>query len=243
MRRALIAGTLALAAAGQAVAADLPQAAAPPPRAPATYVPTTAPAYNWGGAYIGINGGGGIGSSNWTGATADSTGSFNTDGFLAGGTIGANFQASQFVFGVEGDLDYSTFKGSTSSPTTHGFCGGVTCQTANDWLGTMRARVGYAADRFLIFGTGGAAFGNIEAGLSPPTSYDTTNKVGWTAGAGVEVAFTENWTARAEYLFVDLGSGTCATTASNCGHAAAGSSVSFTENLVRLGVNYKFGGF
>ena len=52
------------------------------------------------------------------------------------------------------------------------------------------------ADRFLIFGTGGGAFGNVQAGLSPPASYDSTTEVGWTAGAGVEVAFTENWTAK-----------------------------------------------
>jgi outer membrane immunogenic protein len=243
MKRMLIVGALTLAAAGQALAADLPQPGAPPPpRAPAMYVPTMAPVYNWGGVYVGVNGGYGFGSSNWTSAAAASTGSFNTNGFLLGGTIGANFQANQFVFGVEADLDWTTLKGSTSTPTTAGFCTGVSCQTANNWLGTVRGRLGYAFDRVLVFGTGGGAFGNIQAGRNPPTTYDTATNFGWTAGGGVEFAFSENLTGKIEYLFVDLSNGTC-TTIANCGAAAAGSSVSFTANVVRAGINYKFGGF
>ena len=230
MKRILFAGVLALAA-------DLPPPSGPPPRAPAMYVPTTSPVYNWGGFYVGINGGYGFGNSNWT-APAPTTGSFSTDGFLVGGTIGANYQISQFVLGVEADLDWQDLKGNTSTPAV--FCGGVSCQTASNWLGTARGRAGFAMDRFLIFATGGAAFGNVEAGLNPPTTYDTSTEIGWTAGAGIEAAFAENWTAKLEYLYVDLGNASCATTASNCGTHAAGSTVSFTESLVRLGVNYKF---
>ena len=107
MKRMLIAGALALAAAGQALAADLPQAGAAAPRAPATYVPTTAPVYNWGGVYIGINGGYGFGTSNWTACGRGLDRQLQHHGFLAGGTIGANFQTGQFVLGVEGDIDWS----------------------------------------------------------------------------------------------------------------------------------------
>src|SRR5271156_608474 len=104
----LLAGLLIaiLVIAGQrARATDLPQLAprpAPPPQA----------AYNWTGVYIGANAAYGSGSSDWTNAAAGgSTGSFPIAGFLAGGTIGANYQAGQFVFGLEGDVDWSNVNG------------------------------------------------------------------------------------------------------------------------------------
>ncbi len=172
-------------------------------------------------------------------AAGCTTGSFDTKGFLAGGTLGANFQAGAFVLGVEADLDWTDINGSTA--TTNTVC--PSCKTSNDWLGTARARVGYAADRVLIFLTGGAAFGNVEAtvpaALHPPggASNDTT-QFGWTGGGGVEVALAQNWTAKIEYLYVDLENGSCTTA---CG-AATGTSVavSFKESLIRAGVNFKF---
>jgi outer membrane immunogenic protein len=118
MKRILIAGAFALAVGGPALAADLPQPM--PPRAPATYVPTTVPYYNWGGIYFGVNGGYDYGRSNWSGAGV-STGTFNAPRFLVGGTLGANFQAGAFVFGVEGDLDYASLSGSATCVA------GVTC--------------------------------------------------------------------------------------------------------------------
>jgi len=97
MKRILLAAALALAAGGQALAADLPQPAPPPPRTPATYVPVPAPVFTWSGIYIGVNGGYGFGDSNWTAPFLGSTGNFTTDGFLIGGTIGGNYQWGQFV--------------------------------------------------------------------------------------------------------------------------------------------------
>jgi outer membrane immunogenic protein len=233
MKRMLIAAALAVAATSQSFAADLPPANSPPPRAPATYVPTTAPVYNWGGIYLGINGGGAFGTSAWsTAVTNRSSGDFSTDGFLVGGTVGANFQAGAFVFGVEGDLDWSTVKG--TGPDS------CDCQTKDSWLGTARGRLGIAADRVLFYGTGGAAFGDVQAVSTLGGSTESTTKVGWTAGAGVEVALGRYWTARAEYLYVDLGNGSC-TTAANC-NGLTDVSVKFTENVVRLGVDFKFGG-
>jgi outer membrane immunogenic protein len=231
-----------LAAASRAVAADIPSPGfpePPPPRAPTTATPP----YNWGGIYFGINGGYGFGGSTWT-APATSTcpnctsGSFDTDGFLIGGTVGVNFQPHDFVFGAEADLDWTKINGSVALTNT--LCGTASCQTANDWLGTVRSRFGLAVNRFFVFGTAGGAFGNIQAGRNPPGSYDSSTQFGWTAGVGAEYAVTENLTAKAEYLFVDLGSSTCAATASACGTVAAGSTVSLTANLVRLGVNFKF---
>jgi len=236
MKRMLIAGALALAAAGQALAADLPPAPAPPPRAPATYVPVTAPIYNWGGVYVGINGGYGFGTSTWTfgapcvGGCATNT--ISPDGVLVGGTIGANFQASQFVFGVEADADWSDITGTTSA--TDPVC--PNCKTSNDWLGTVRGRAGYAFDRVLVFVTGGGAFGDVKATPAAASATDST-EFGWTAGGGLEYAMTENFTAKVEYLYVDLSNGSCTTA---CGPPPSTAAVSFTESLVRAGLNFKF---
>jgi outer membrane immunogenic protein len=108
----------------------------------------------------------------------------------------------------------------------------------------VRARVGYAADRVLFYGTAGGAFGNIEAGANG--GLQSSTKAGWTAGAGVEVAFADNWTARVEYLYVDLENATCSA-ANPCGNDPGGvagvpanQTVKFNANLIRLGVDYKF---
>ncbi|HJT31946.1 MAG TPA: outer membrane beta-barrel protein [Pirellulales bacterium] len=153
----LLLGICAAIIASPALAADLPPPPPPPPAAPA-YVP--APVYNWSGFYFGLNGGYGFGSSKWSTGTL-STGTFDTSGGLIGPTIGANFQTGQFVFGVEGDLDWVTLSGRTSSapcPTT--------CQTTNNYVATARGRVGWAFDRFLVFGTGGVAFSDIKGNVT-----------------------------------------------------------------------------
>ncbi len=253
MRRILIAAALGFigmvpGVVGQALAADLPEPAAPP-RAPATYVPMVAPVYNWSGIYFGVNGGYGFGKSTWTDPNnfsgLGSTGSFNISGFAAGGTVGANFQFDAFVLGAEGDFDAMGIDGKSSSP----FCaavglGAAECETKQTWLSTLRARFGYAVDRVLFYGTAGGAFGNIETGVAG--NFTSSTKVGWTAGAGVEAAFADHWTARVEYLFVDLQNATC-NTSGNCGNDLVGGvvvpandTVKFSTSLIRLGVDYKF---
>jgi outer membrane immunogenic protein len=231
MKRFVFVVALSVAGFGQAFAADLPPA--PAPAAPATYIPTVAPVYNWGGIYFGINGGYGFGQSNWTvpgggGVAAGTTGNFNINGYAVGGTIGANLQADAFVFGIEGDIDAMGMKGSSNT------CAPVSCQTQDTWLSTVRARVGYAADRVLFYGTAGGAFGNILANTNNNTSFASANKAGWTAGAGLEAAFADNWTARVEYLFVDLSN------ASFNLPAGGPATVKFDANLIRLGIDYKF---
>jgi outer membrane immunogenic protein len=252
MNRMLFAGALALAATGQAFAADLPPPAPPPPRAPAAYVPIAPPVYNWGGIYIGVNGGYGFGWSNWTNlpsgpGTTASTGSFDTDGGLVGGTLGFNYQADQFVFGVESDIDWQDIRGNTNNALCGATgIGGGTCETDSDWLGTVRGRLGFAADRVLFYGTAGGAFGNVDTGLTNPGSTISQSRFGWTAGGGIEYAFTDNITAKIEYLFVDLGNTACS---ANCVGAApvtgsgVGVPVTFYENIVRAGVNFKFNPF
>ncbi len=236
MKRILFAGAATLVAMGQALAADLPQPySPPPPHAPARYVPAVAPVYNWGGIYVGLNGGYAFGNSDWTNTLGATTGNFNVNGGLVGGTIGANYQMGQFVMGIEADGDWTGISGSTSTT-----CGAVPCKTSNDWLGTVRGRLGFAWDRVLMYGTAGGAGGNIKA--SQPGSGATTNndKFGWTAGAGLEVAITDNLTAKVEYLFVDLSNSTFSCTV--CGGGAP-STVKFDTSLVRAGLNFKFNGF
>jgi outer membrane immunogenic protein len=246
----VLCATLGLSA--SAFAADLPPA--PAPRAPAVYVPQVLPVYNWSGVYVGINGGYGFGSSEWTDplnpSLSTSSGNFNTNGGLVGGTLGVNFQTGGFVFGVEGDWDWQALQGTSNnsfctSVLVSGVPGGLSCETKSDWIATIRGRAGYAADRVLFYATGGGAGGNVQTGLNT-LSLQSNTEYGWTAGAGIEWAFADNWTAKVEYLFVDLGNSTCNTSA-NCGFdtatAPANDSVKFTESMVRAGVNFKFNGW
>ena len=151
------------------------------------------------------------------------TGSFDTSGGLVGGTIGYNWQMNQVVFGLEGDIDWSNIQGSAA-------CAGTNCEARNDWLGTVRGRLGYAFDRFMPYVTGGAAFGNIKttiAGIGSTDRYqdrlDRRRRPRSTRLAGP-------WSIKAEYLYVDLGDG----------GSVLGSSADFHTNIVRAGLNYRF---
>ncbi|HTH36150.1 MAG TPA: outer membrane protein [Xanthobacteraceae bacterium] len=205
---------------GSVAAADL---ARPVPQ-PYYQAPVAAQLYNWTGFYIGVNGGGAFGRSAW-----DPTGHFNMSGGIVGGTVGYNYQFGQAVVGVEGDIDWAGISGTTNNLCPLG------CKTSDSWLSTVRGRLGYAADRFMPFVTGGAAFGNIQA-TTPGFIGASSSQVGLTVGAGLEFAIAGNWTAKAEYLYVDLGKFTCGL---SCGVLPT-NNVSFTTNLVRAGVNYRF---
>ena len=254
MYRILIFAVASIIIASRASAADLPVRAGPAP----AYLPVTAP-YDWGGGYIGINGGYGFGQSQWSDplnpSGTTSTGNFHLSGGLVGVTMGVSGQFGAFVLGVEGDFDWqrvsgtsgSTFCASIISSTAVGAtAAGLSCKTESDWLGTIRARFGYAWDRVLLYGTAGGAGANVQAGLSglPRQGRD---QFGWTAGAGLEVAFGDD--SQVEYLFVDLAKASCN---QNCGYdvaatatptpaTIANTSVSFNENIIRAGLNFKFG--
>ena len=153
--------------------------------------------------------------------------------------VGSFGGASAFVWGLEGDIAWSNVKGSTN-------CGlGLTCETSTSWFATARGRVGYAFDRFMPYITGGAAFGDVEAKVNPLALSASDIRVGWTAGAGLEYAFLGNWTAKIEYLYMDLGtlsSDPVATALLGPGRVplSARFSTRVTDNILRLGVNYKF---
>jgi outer membrane immunogenic protein len=227
MKRCLFAGALGFAVVGQALAADLPQPMPPPPQAPVAYIPAMAPVYNWGGIYFGVNGGYGFGTSKWTTNSGFTTGDFNVSGFVAGPTLGANVQADAFVFGIETDFDSTWIKGSPSALN----CAGLICETKTTWLATARGRIGYAADRVLVFGTAGGAFGNVEEGIN--STFAGTVKAGWTAGGGIEAAFAQNWTARVDYLFVSLEN-------ASFNNGATITTIRYDANIIRAGIDYKF---
>jgi outer membrane immunogenic protein len=243
-----------LAGLGGAFAADMP-APGPVPVPPA-YYPTY---YNWSGVYVGVNAGVGFGTSTWNCGppgpsivpvgtecpTNRSTGGFNISGALAGATLGANYQTGPFVVGFEGDIDWSGVRGSSSSAACTALTAGAnfplpagsTCQTNITWLGTARARIGYAFDRVLVFGTAGAAFDGRQAVIVATTNLPP--QLGWTVGAGVEYAFTDAISAKAEYLFANLGTNQCPVSV-GCGTLGSSSLSVSSFNIVRAGVNYRF---
>jgi outer membrane immunogenic protein len=229
MQRVLVsAATLVTLAAmvSAAVAADLGRRPPPPPVAP-VYVPV--PYFSWTGFYIGLNGGGAWGGHSQFDFPGSSSASPDASGWLAGGTLGANYQVGSFVLGIEGDFDGSDIRGSSAC-----LGGGFTCQTRADWLATARGRVGYAFDRLLPYVTGGLAVGNLTASI-PGIGSATNTSTGWTVGGGVEFALNRNWSVKAEYLYVDLGNFDCIA----CGGTPP-ASVGFTTNVVRAGVNFRF---
>jgi outer membrane immunogenic protein len=133
------------------------------------------------------------------------------------------------VVGVEGDVDWSGIKDTTTTLCPLG------CETRNTWLATVRGRLAYAFDRFLPFLTGGLAVGDITANR-PLFPGGSTTTAGWTVGGGLEFAVLSNVTIKAEYLYVSLGDFNCGL---NCGLAPTGN-VSFYSNLVRAGLNVRF---
>jgi outer membrane immunogenic protein len=224
MIKTIAAGCFAVAAlvtAQCATAADL--SVAPLYKAPP---PAMAPAYNWSGFYLGVNGGGGWGHSNWN-TNSDRIG---LSGGLVGGTAGYNWQIGNAVLGLEGDIDWANLKGTNSSTLCP-----LGCSTSDTWLSTVRGRAGYAFGGVLPYLTGGLAVGDIRAATPGFPGASNTN-AGWTAGAGIEFGLTGNWSAKAEYLYVDLGR-------FNCGTSCNGlptDNVSMHDNVVRAGVNYRF---
>ena len=190
-----------------ALAADAP--GYPPPYA-APYAPPPPLAYRWVGPYIGGN----IGYQ-WGTVTNSPA---KPSGVMGGIQAGYNWQIGQFVIGAETDLQVSAAD-DLFAPW----------KFSNPWFGTTRARAGLALTNVLFYATLGFAYGGgkIElAGLS-----ETNTHFGWAAGAGLEVGLTPNWSAKAEYLYVDLAAKT---------YLLTGASHSFESNILRFGLNYRF---
>ncbi|WP_249147363.1 outer membrane protein [Bradyrhizobium jicamae] len=169
-------------------------------------------AYSWAGPYLGGNTGYGWGS-------VDNSPT-RPSGFAGGVQAGYNFQnGTPWVFGLEGDIQASAAD-DTFAPW----------KFSNPWFGTVRGRAGYAFNNVLFYATGGLAFGELR-GETFGMSESHTN-AGFTVGAGAEMGFAPNWSAKIEYLYVDLGNSNFAIT----GGAANG----YSFSLVRAGINYHF---
>ncbi len=227
-----------------AFAADLP-VKQPVYKAPPAVV---VPAYNWSGFYAGVAGGYGWGHSDQTDPGIPTPppitnpigdGHFGMTGWVAGGTAGYNWQMGQWVFGLEGDYSWSDISGSSQAcgPTLLHACG-----TQLDSFGTFRGRIGYAAGQtgnVLLYVTGGLAVGDVHGWDALTPASGSSFQAGWTVGAGVEFAIAPQWTAKVEYLYMDLGKAQLFNIVST---PVVPETVSFTTNIVRAGVNYHFGG-
>jgi outer membrane immunogenic protein len=223
---ALLGAALGVAMNSQTLAADIPA------KAPAYKAPVVAPAYNWTGLYIGINGGYGWGRVDWTYVVGGTTANHDTSGGLIGATLGYNHQVGNWVFGLEGDWAWAEVKGSTACPNA-----AFSCRSELQSIGTIRGRVGYAWNNFLPYLTGGWAFGDqrIETVNAAAGTNGTSHTAsGWTFGGGLEYGINNTWSAKLEYLYADLG--TDRYTVDNALQVDARHKV----NIFRAGLNYRF---
>lgn len=246
-----------LVAGGSAMAADMPV------KAP-TAAPPIVSTYNWNGLYFGGNAGWGFAKANAIAGLlvpnpnehGAGAGSRSWNNVIAGGQIGYNWTPwRNVVVGIEGDLSFANLKDNYPGISVDG----TSYKTTDlDSFGTVRGRIGYAIDNWLIYGTGGAAWthlrvsntqgpcGTLAGGTvnctgpfqQVPLGYmdsSTLNLIGWTVGGGVEVGIRPNWTAKLEYLHMDFGSFTFTDPLFN--RITNGV---LRLDVVRLGVNYKF---
>jgi outer membrane immunogenic protein len=256
-----------------------------------------APAYSWTGFYIGGNVGYGWGHANNSDnliapcpiclvaplpdfATLAANGSNRVDGAIGGGQIGYNWQVKNYLVGIEADIQASGQRGTNTLnsafflPIAFFFgaqtpsATSLTNTTRLDWFGTVRGRLGFVYDRWLVYGTGGLAYGelNVNSAVNPANISlvpgfqnvpfnigGSQTRTGWTLGFGVESALSANWSWKAEYLYMDLGSVTvtgavpaqgCLGNNLACNPTGAGSGTyatgRFTDNILRVGLNYRF---
>ncbi|HZL39902.1 MAG TPA: outer membrane protein [Pseudolabrys sp.] len=204
MKKTLVAAAFAAGLVGAAAAADLPRSPAP------YYAPAQSGLYNWSGAYAGLNLG-----YQWGTITNSNV---SPSGIAGGGQVGYNWQNGQFVFGVETDFQ---FTGSDDTFAPFKF--------SNPWFGTLRGRAGAAFNNVLLYATLGLAYGSLEGQI--PGLDETRTEVGWAGGIGAEYGFNPNWSARVEYLYMDLASR---------GFSITGTDNGFHANMLRFGVNYHF---
>jgi outer membrane immunogenic protein len=236
--------------------------------------PAHADGYNWTGLYGGVSAGG-----SWSSAQSDiactgnsiictagiAGGTFVTqattslDGFVGGGQVGYNYKTGYWLLGVEADFSGSTVRGSTMIATTAPQlppATGVDPVTTTlsqdlDWIGTVRGRLGFAGGNWLVYGTGGLAYGHTSfdyafVNQAAPDNYATasgsTTKIGWTVGGGVEYAF--GWaTVKTEYLYYDLGTEHLIAQAMSGGSALPifqEPDFEMSGHIVRAGINFPF---
>jgi outer membrane immunogenic protein len=224
MRRITLALLATTLLAGTASAADLARRYAPV-QAPAAY------AFNWTGFYLGGHLGYGWGGNDWTAPSwAAGQVSDDFDGFLGGGQVGFNYQFGNIVVGLQGEGTAASLEGKV-----YDIYGDYLKNEAN-WIASLTGRIGYAADRTLFYVKGGAAWTDLETTVTDGGDIYKKSKTrdGWTVGVGVEYAFAPNWTTFIEYDYYDFGN-------KNTVFDGALYKVDTDVNVVKVGVNYRFG--
>ncbi len=241
---------------GPACGADLM-----PYKAPA--VPRAA-AFSWSGWYVGLNAGATWGDAdvNWIGHQGSaavnaqiaqfSPAALHASGFTGGGQVGFNYQFGAFVAGAEADIQYTDFRASNAVTYTGVLLGApdnIVETASSRWLATVRPRLGIAAGPWLFYGTGGLAVGKVaysdyelftnNGQVFTASSSDV--KAGVAGGGGVEFAMAPNWSVKAEYLYVDLGS-TTYTSQGSLSMNTIEHHHAFHEQIARVGLNYRFAG-
>jgi outer membrane immunogenic protein len=266
MKRILGGLVVAAALSGSALAADLDAR-------PYAKAPVVAPVAvsNWSGLYVGGNLGYGWGNGNtdvsflptpeFFEAGNNTTLGARSSGVIGGAQFGYNWQIGSLVTGLEADIQGSGIKGSArAAPTFVGTAipdpnSVLSSEQKLSWFGTVRGRVGVTVTPdLLLYGTGGLAYGRVDASANWSASFEdfqaqapasvSKTKVGWTAGAGAEWMFARNWSAKLEYLYVDLGSdsaiGNETANVPVNPRLAVGYTWRTRENIARVGMNYHF---
>jgi outer membrane immunogenic protein len=246
MKKLLLGSLVALTMGGSAaIAADMPLKA-PPPVA----------VFSWTGCYVGIEGGGAWGRSKHRAPNfsapgniggTDITNWFDVSGGVAGVEYGCNQQfGGNWVFGIEGDWSWSSKKGGANElPVGNPL---FFDSTKEKWVSTSRARVGYAWDRAWLYVTGGFAAARVEmtldgtgAGVLPAGALnfvsDRKTVYGYVVGVGLEYAFLNNWSLKAEYLYMNFGENGFLNPAPAF---YAPRSFQLDDHIVRVGLNWKF---
>ena len=197
---------------------------------------------------------------------------FDMNGAIAGGQAGYNWQTGSWVWGVEADIQWSDEKGRANLLCSATIIGGpclpgltflppgatgttLALDQSLEWFGTARLRAGWlASPRVLLYATGGLAYGEIKTtaalagfngnGIAVASIGSNSDvRIGWTVGAGIEGMITRNWTAKLEYLYMDLGSFNAGTyTLAPLAVIGARVDSDFRDHILRAGINYKFGG-
>ena len=271
MKRILLIGTSIVALAVPAMAADLPVKAPPPMVAPAPVLFWTGFYLGLNGGYsFGesrrtvdfVTSSGAI----ITGGGSITGGGQDLEGGLFGGQIGYNWQTDNWVFGIETDIQWANQRGSAvfncpatcvTAPSGVVRTGAVVDQNL-EWFGTFRGRGGFLVGQSaLLYATGGLAYGSLETGITlagftpggvgiTATRSGSNTRVGWTVGGGVEWKFSRNWSAKIEYLYMDIEStSNTAFLTSPAGTGGIGVNVSsrVTDNIIRGGFNYQFSSY
>jgi outer membrane immunogenic protein len=255
MRKSILTAVLLILSVTVAAAADMPRRAkkkayVPPPPA---YLPPPVPAvYDWSGVYVGSNVGGA-----WANTKSDFSlaggptfaNVYNSmGGVFAGIQFGANWQSGPAVLGFETDLQYAGIKGGIDAPSCPPAICGVALSASYvqkmPWFGTVRGRVGFASDRWMIFVTTGYAYARLNTTATASAGAITTEisrsdfRNGWAIGGGFEVALNRYWSAKMEYLYMDFGYRDGSWTFAGLG--TLNDRTRLYENIVRTGLNYRF---